>query len=177
MDAETRRSYMREYRAKNRERINELKREAYRRNPEGHKAKNQRWRSENPDRYATLQTQYRERNLDATLERSRQWYRDNKDRAAATQRRNKLKRYGLTVTAFEALVAAQMGQCAICGIVPQDRMVVDHCHETGKVRGLLCRPCNAGLGIFRDSPSILEAAIAYLRNSSSGVTSMPSNEP
>ena len=73
-----------------------------------------------------------------------------------------LKRtFGLTAAQHEALLAAQDGSCAICRDAPVQH--IDHNHETGRVRGGLCGPCNMGLGQFRDDPSRLEAAAAYLR--------------
>lgn len=63
------------------------------------------------------------------------------------------------------MFAAQAGCCAICG-THQDALkltlAVDHNHDTGKVRGLLCNPCNAAIGRFKDSTSMLRAAIRYL---------------
>ena len=58
---------------------------------------------------------------------------------------------------------AQEEACAICGY-PQfsEDLSIDHCHETGEVRGLLCKHCNLGLGHFRDDPERLKAAIDYL---------------
>lgn len=53
------------------------------------------------------------------------------------------------------------GKCEICG--GQDRLVIDHDHQTGKLRGLLCYRHNTGLGLFRDNPILLEKAAAYLR--------------
>lgn len=81
-----------------------------------------------------------------------------------------LRRYGLTAAEFDALVEAQRGVCAICGGPPYEgrldsrkrRLAVDHHHETGVVRGLLCDPCNTGLGMFKDDPKRLESAIQYL---------------
>lgn len=66
--------------------------------------------------------------------------------------------------AREALIEVQGGElCAICGDRPGERsLAVDHDHETRRVRGLLCIPCNRGLGFFEDNPEILSAAIEYL---------------
>jgi hypothetical protein len=84
------------------------------------------------------------------------------------------KQYGLSPERYEAMLAAQGGRCAICG-TSEPRLNsnavyyctfsfhVDHCHETGKVRGLLCSRCNVGLGSFEDDVELLERAVAYLR--------------
>ena len=71
-------------------------------------------------------------------------------------------RYGLTVAGLEAIIAAQGGRCAICGEAPDTGPQVDHDHATGAVRGVLCTPCNTGLGHFRDSGERLLSAAAYL---------------
>jgi hypothetical protein len=70
--------------------------------------------------------------------------------------------YGLTEQQFTALYMEQDGLCGICE-VPLSEVHVDHCHQTGRVRGLLCRNCNIGLGFFQDSPRSLKRAINYLR--------------
>jgi hypothetical protein len=84
----------------------------------------------------------------------------------AIARRSMLKRtYGITVEQYDALVAAQDGHCAICdGTDPGSKGVwyVDHCHKSNAVRGLLCSPCNTGLGHFRDDTHLLARAIEYL---------------
>jgi ribosomal protein S27AE len=78
------------------------------------------------------------------------------------QRKNHLSSaYGLTLAQFEEMRALQMGRCAICASTPA-RFDVDHDHDTGKVRGLLCSPCNRGLGFFRDRRENLAAAAKYL---------------
>jgi len=70
--------------------------------------------------------------------------------------------YGITLNDYNALVIAQGGECKICR--RNDRSLwVDHCHDTGKVRGLLCPGCNTGLGSFGDKIEGLEAAINYLK--------------
>jgi hypothetical protein len=70
-------------------------------------------------------------------------------------------KYGLSLEAYDGLVQAQHGRCASCQRVPE-RLVVDHDHTTGEVRGLLCNGCNVGLGFFRDSPRKLRKAAKYL---------------
>jgi hypothetical protein len=60
------------------------------------------------------------------------------------------------------MVASQGGRCAICGETPE-RLVVDHCHASGMVRGLLCQSCNFGIGHLRDSVERLQSAIQYLK--------------
>lgn len=86
-----------------------------------------------------------------------------------------LKRYGMTIDEYEAMLSAQGGLCAICrqpepAIDPRTnkarQLAVDHCHTTGKIRGLLCVLCNQGIGQFRDDPQLLQLAINYLTRAS-----------
>lgn len=77
---------------------------------------------------------------------------------------------GMTRLDYRALYAEQGGKCGICGVYGDvypyrkgKRLVMDHDHGTGKVRGLLCRGCNYAIGILGDSPTRLYAAILYLR--------------
>lgn len=69
-------------------------------------------------------------------------------------------KYGLTEKDYEAIKELQGGKCLICG--RGGRLVVDHDHESGEVRGLLCSNCNTGLGMFKDSVQSLQNAILYL---------------
>ena len=77
-----------------------------------------------------------------------------------TPEKMRLRRYGLSPEAYDAMFEQQHGLYAICQTAPA--IHVDHCHATGKVRGLLCFKCNIGLGAFNDTPGHLQAAIAYL---------------
>ena len=76
-------------------------------------------------------------------------------------------RYGLSHEHYDAMLAAQHMGCAICGAEqPGGRYAnfhVDHCHHTGKVRGLLCTNCNRGLGYFKDDSDRLVLAASYVR--------------
>jgi hypothetical protein len=98
-------------------------------------------------------------------EYGKQWKKDNRARHREHSRCSKLKRfYGITCAEYVERVAAQRGLCAICaGVNPAGhRLSVDHDHATGKVRGLLCHACNAGMGKLRDDPALLRAAADYL---------------
>lgn len=75
------------------------------------------------------------------------------------------KTYGITLEEYNAMLESQGGVCAICGgTEPAEgrMMAVDHCHATGKVRGILCSCCNRALGLFRDNTDYLKSAINYL---------------
>lgn len=76
-----------------------------------------------------------------------------------------LKRgYGITEAQYDEMVASQDGKCRICRSACKtgQRLSVDHCHKTGKVRGLLCKNCNNAIGLFKDDPELLRRAIEYL---------------
>lgn len=84
-------------------------------------------------------------------DRKKRWHSSNRDRLRINWERAK---YGVCKEDLGKTV------CDICG--GSVRLSIDHDHKTGKVRGLLCSPCNAGLGMFRDNAAIMIAAIKYL---------------
>lgn len=89
-------------------------------------------------------------------------YKPTTERKRAIHRKN---RYGLGEDEYNAMLQSQDGRCAICGHKPLFKiLVVDHCHDTGAVRGLLCHDCNRGLGSFRDNSDICKLAAQYLDN-------------
>ena len=71
--------------------------------------------------------------------------------------------YGITEDQYVSAYEQQRGMCAICSTVLTTETLVDHDHSTGKVRGLLCRPCNFALGLFKDNPELLVKAAKYIR--------------
>jgi hypothetical protein len=78
---------------------------------------------------------------------------------------HRLITYGLTQDQYDALLSAQDFRCAICSTGTSGgngTWHIDHCHNTERVRGLLCSKCNTGLGLFNDSPAHLQTAITYL---------------
>lgn len=72
--------------------------------------------------------------------------------------------YGLEPKDVELMFLCQKGRCAICSakLLRGKTLAIDHCHKTHRVRGLLCRQCNLGLGAFLDSTALLTKAIKYL---------------
>lgn len=178
--SEERKAYQKAYYEKNKQALLEKQRERNRRdyqaNKDAYKARSQKWRESNPDRYKELTLRYAEANREKVKATSAKWYAENKGRAAKTGRVNKLKAYGLTEDQFTQMLINQRGLCLVCDL-PMDQPVVDHNHQTGEVRGLLHRTCNAALGLLMDSPEVLRRAAQYLTRSSSGATSMPNKTP
>lgn len=82
----------------------------------------------------------------------------------AYRERHLQNKYGISLDEYDRLLEKQNYTCDICNKpqVVSKRMCVDHDHDTGKVRGLLCHHCNTGLGKFQDDKKLLEAAIQYL---------------
>ena len=72
--------------------------------------------------------------------------------------------YGITLEEVEKLIVKQNRRCLICSDEFIKTPHVDHCHTNGHVRGLLCAGCNTGLGLFKDNPSTLKMAAAYLEH-------------
>ena len=91
------------------------------------------------------------------------WAKNNPERAARNIRNSRLKgKYGISLDQYENMEKSQNKKCLICEEETKRNLAVDHCHETGKVRGLLCMNCNTGLGHFKDNKELLERALKYL---------------
>lgn len=107
-----------------------------------------KWRSENRSQYNEYRKELREK-----------WHKEGKYAS---------KKYGINPTQFLILEQSQGGQCAICQN-PQTgrfkRLVIDHCHRTGRVRGLLCSRCNLAIGSMKDDSELLLRAVRYLTDS------------
>jgi hypothetical protein len=100
--------------------------------------------------------------------RRRAYYRSHKHEISARRQGAHLeRRYGISRADYDALLARQGGVCAICAKPPEKTLSVDHCHATGKVRGLLCRQCNFGLGCYGEDQAALIASLAYLGHGAS----------
>ncbi len=111
--------------------------------------------SRNSDRYRKYQREYKRK------------YTQTAHGQVSTRRLSYLARYGITIEDYSQLLGSQGGGCAICGTTPTNkRLAVDHCHNTGKIRGLLCMTCNMQLGRYhagyRFSKNYQEAFENYL---------------
>lgn len=114
------------------------------------------WRS-NPD------------NLAKGTKRTRDWVEKNKDYVKRSKRERDLKRlYGITLIEYNSMLLKQNHSCKICSAEHNEEkyLHVDHCHTTGKVRGLLCTKCNTGLGLFNENALLLHKAVSYLEENS-----------
>lgn len=104
--------------------------------------------------------------------RARGWAHDNPDRNRDNSLNWALKNtYGISREEYDRMMTEQDGRCAICGLDEPNshgrtgtkfRLSVDHCHDTGRVRGLLCQKCNRAVGLLGDDIDLLKKAIDYL---------------
>lgn len=108
---------------------------------------------------AAYHCQYRANHKAELTEKARKYQRDN---ALYIQ----LRRKGLTIEDYNRVVAQHRGVCDICGGPPDgrwDTFTLDHCHNTGELRGILCSKCNRGIGFFQDDTQLLIKAVNYLK--------------
>lgn len=125
------------------------------------------YRSRDPQRWKAYQKQYRSERREQMVKYSQAYKLRHPDRVRDQWYRTN---YGIGLAQYEAMLADQGGRCAACQEVPpsdakkasQRMLNVDHDHETGEVRGLLCSRCNRILGFAEDRPAVLLALVAYL---------------
>lgn len=143
--------------------------------PEGRAAKlarKKRWRAANREAYLAQCRRQNERRRQRpevaadARRRTREWAAKYPGRVFA----QRLAKYGITIHDYVELMRQQRNRCAICGehesarrpSGKRKRLAVDHCHETGKVRALLCQLCNNGLGHLRDNPDVIRRAAYFI---------------
>jgi recombination endonuclease VII len=114
----------------------------------------QEWRAANPEKVARYLETKRKNNA-----------RRGKRAVHPSERVSRLLReYGLTETQERRMIEVQHSRCAICLCpITGSNKHTDHCHITGRVRGLLCRKCNTGIGMLRDDPMLVQRALTYLQ--------------
>jgi hypothetical protein len=92
---------------------------------------------------------------------NRRWRERDPERAKRAGRKSRLKKYNLTIEAYDLLSESQQGLCKICNLMK--KLHVDHDHKTGKVRGLLCGSCNRAIGLLQENLKVFIAAMEYLK--------------
>lgn len=101
----------------------------------------------------------------------KKWKNANPEKSySSTRKRNLKHKYGISLEKYEEMLTEQEGKCAICKATENNttgnrkdwNFAVDHDHETGKIRGLLCNSCNRGIGLLKDNPELLRKAAEYV---------------
>ena len=123
---------------------------------------------------AYMQRHYLE-NRNREIQKRREWYAKNRKQSIACVKQNYankkeqikfqriFKKYKLTKEAYLQMKEDQNGRCAACKLENSSKdLAVDHCHKTGKVRGLLCDQCNTSLGLLKDSPLRIKALLDFV---------------
>ncbi len=131
------------------------------------KEKSRLYRLNNREKYLQQQREYRKNNP----EKYKQYYLNGREKAKISARKRRIESYGITVEAYNEILLKQEGKCAICKIYFENLTPhIDHSHESGEVRGLLCSPCNIVLGymekIIKRNSNIFEEITEYLNNGS-----------
>lgn len=132
-----------------------------------------KWRTENPEKAKAIQIAYRERNPGKTAEASKR-YRQRLPGEVSRSRgqHHRLKSmYGITLEQYNEIGERQRWRCLGCDLKllsdhdspKNSKPHVDHCHRTGRVRGLLCGHCNSALGHAKDSADILRNLLDYIK--------------
>jgi hypothetical protein len=155
-----------------REKILEQKRASSDRHKEQNARRAREARAADPERFRQYYRRRYTKDRDKILAANRKWALANREKVRSYKRQ---WNYGMTPEEFKERLVQQDGRCEICGIelhlvlnlnkdgsVRGTGICVDHCHETGAVRGLICSSCNKGLGHFKDDPERMLAAIQYL---------------
>jgi hypothetical protein len=125
--------------------------------------KNKKYRHKHAEKFRVHSKWKYETNREACLKNGVEYYQENKEKVWA----KKIQRaYGIDAIQFKAMLESQDGKCAICHTLGErkiaKKLFIDHCHKTGKVRGILCGNCNSLLGYAKDRSEILQNAAVYL---------------
>lgn len=150
------------------------------------------WYHRNKEKVAAYKKQHYEQNKEQYKERAskfnksdrrKQWRLENKERISEYMKQRWLQIkdskphfknvYGITLETYTEMFEQQSGKCRGCNRSQEELnhpLHVDHCHSTGRIRGLLCRKCNSALGLVNDSAEVLENLKNYLNSDKSVAT-------
>lgn len=160
--------YQKEYRRKNKDKINTQARERYKKDPTKSAGHSKKYRAENKEKVSAQQKSHRCENPEKIAKTKKNYRVNNKEKVKELDRAYSLKYlYDISPEDYNRMFEAQEGKCLICGTHQNDlkkKLFVDHCHHTNKVRGLLCAECNLGLGKFKDDLYLVTKAMEYLQD-------------
>ena len=118
-------------------------------------------RFKNPEKYKIWRRNNYVKNRESIIKKTSEYQKNHPEMRKKIMLKHQ---YGMSEETYKTMEFSQNGKCAICFNVPINHVLfVDHCHKTKKVRGLLCRKCNAVLGMCNDDEKILQSSIDYLR--------------
>ncbi len=127
--------------------------------------RSRRWRLKNLEKERAYRREYHQKNREKVLASNRKYYEQHREEIRARRRLDSKKdglkyKYGMTIEQWDEMFLRQGGRCAICEEATE--LQVDHCHDSGRVRELLCRRCNTSIGQFQEDPELLARAAAYV---------------
>ena len=145
------------YRAESKENIKKYNKKYYAENKEKIKESRKQYREKNPKKIKEIAKKYYLENSEEIRKNKKQYREKNLE----IYKNARLKRkYGITLEQYNAMSQEQDNVCFICK--QQKKLVVDHCHNTGAVRGLLCNECNTAIGFLKETPQYFINALEYL---------------
>lgn len=159
LDKEEKKAYHKAYYEANKDRLKKESNEHYHANRDREIIRRREYYKNHRDTSRKKQKEYYHKHKEEHKERRKEYARTHKRQSKSYKL---LLYYGINIEQHEEMYRKQEGKCATCGIY-QDSLVVDHNHQTGKVRKLLCKKCNLALGYVNDDPDILRNMIAYLK--------------
>lgn len=132
-----------------------------------HNIESTKYREKNREKCRASNQKYIDSHPEKRRESLSKYYLKNKELVISRSLESHFKiRYNITMETYKNMLEMQNGCCKICKKHTSElkrKLAVDHCHKTGKVRGLLCKSCNSGIGFFNDNLDILLSAIVYLK--------------
>ena len=160
MSKRDRKEYMRQWYEEHAGAKKEHDKKYYQTHKEEKKESSRAYRAAHAEELREKQKKWYAENRTSRAAYAKKWRADHKEEVAHTKRRIA---YGITPEEYSRLLESQGGVCALCGGESLTRgLAVDHNHETGEVRGLLCGSCNTALGLLKEDVELLFKAIKYL---------------
>ncbi|MFA6991928.1 MAG: endonuclease VII domain-containing protein [Candidatus Gracilibacteria bacterium] len=163
-----RRRFYLKHREKNREKQKAKSLDYYYKNKAKCKKRNKEWIKKNYELWKSYGKKYRNKNFNLISKREKEYYKNNSEKILFKSFECRLKKFNITIEQYTDMLKRQKGLCAICGCKGNNKnlklfdLVLDHCHKSGRVRGLLCTTCNLMLGHAKDDKNKLQKAIDYL---------------